>query len=165
MNRNWLLFVLFLLLAACSSTAPINNSECAPLSKVDFSKQPKDIMSDLNTCMNAKKFKQAAEHFYALASKSAGEKVTNNPSDELRELQNVIRKKHPQAAVDALDNEIKKIHKDNAELCARMNLFGNDDYQKAISNSSDKTLIDKINKTFDKDDQWRTSFKNLLDCN
>ncbi len=165
MKRIWMLFVLLSVLAACSATKLKPAMECSPLSKTDFSKQPKDIMAELDSCMDSKKFKQAAEKFYALASSDPKADMSADQPDELKKLQDVISKKHLDAAIESLDMEIKRIHQDNSDLCKRIGLFSDNNLnEQAIKNDDDRALIEQSTKSFSDNKKWKQSLSELLRC-
>ena len=165
MKRNWMLFILLTVLVACTSTEPKTVNNCTPLSKTDFSKQPKDIMAELDTCMDSKMFKQAAEKFLALASNGEDDSFAKNQPAELNQLRSVIGKRHPEAAIKALEIEIKRIHQNNADLCKRIGLFNASNLnEQAIKNDDDRALIKQLNKSFSDNKKWKRSLAEFLRC-
>ena len=164
-KRNWILILLAIALVSCASTKSEQAKQCTPLSKVDFSKPSKDIMAELDTCMNANKFKQAAEKFYALASTNTEGMNSSHRTTELQQLKNVIKKHHPEAAINALDQGIKRIHKNNEDLCQRIGLFNDNNINvNTIKNKNDRELIEQLDKSFSDNKEWKQSLSELLRC-
>ncbi len=167
MKGKWIIITALFFVASCANNEKKATPVCSPLTKADFNKDSKDILDDLNICLSSKNFNLAAEKFYALASKDKMIISSGNrqKTTHIQTLKQILKVNHTDAAIESMQIEINKIKNSNTELCNRLGVFnGDDDIRFALKNSKDQKLIDEINKSFVKNDNWRSSLSELLDC-